>query len=58
MMLKYSDPRDDFQKTLKRFTQVDGHAKNTKQVCMCGWGDDNSDTFMLLTGRPLFPRPT
>ncbi|CDH53038.1 predicted protein [Lichtheimia corymbifera JMRC:FSU:9682] len=32
MMLKYSDPRDDFQKTLKRFTQVDGHAKNTKQA--------------------------
>lgn len=34
MTLKYSDPRDDFQKTLKRFTQVDGHAKNTKQVCL------------------------
>lgn len=52
MMLKYSDPRDDFQKTLKRFTQVDGHAKNTKQVCVCGWENDNRDTFILLTGRP------
>lgn len=53
MMLKYSDPRDDFQKTLKRFTQVDGHAKNTKQVCVSVWvmmmiGD--SDTIVLLTG--------
>ncbi|KAI9267901.1 hypothetical protein BDA99DRAFT_558107 [Phascolomyces articulosus] len=32
MMLKYSDPMDEFNKTIKRTVQADTHAKNTKQA--------------------------
>ncbi|KAI8147307.1 hypothetical protein BJV82DRAFT_664553 [Fennellomyces sp. T-0311] len=32
MMLKYSDPSDEFNKTIKRFVQSDVHAKNTRQA--------------------------
>ncbi|KAI9488330.1 hypothetical protein BDB00DRAFT_57522 [Zychaea mexicana] len=32
MMLRYSDPSDEFNKTIKRFVQTDSHAKNTRQA--------------------------
>ncbi|KAG2222328.1 hypothetical protein INT45_001591, partial [Circinella minor] len=32
MMLKYTDPTDEFNKTIKRTVQADSHVKNTKQA--------------------------